>query len=74
MKLKSDLKHTTSVCAWSQGREDAARNSLRAVEGELRDELRAAQNDLLEARDGLQAAQYELQMVRDEILTSQGEL
>ena len=47
---------------------------MRAVEGELRDELRAAQNDLLEARDGLQAAQYELQMVRDDLLTSQGEL
>ena len=40
----------------------------------VRDELRAAQNDLLEARDGLQSAQYELQMVRDELLTSQGEL
>ena len=66
MKLKSDLKHTTS-----------ARNSLRAAEGELRevwDDLRAAQNDLLEVRDGLQSAQYELQMVRDELLTSQGKL
>ena len=56
MKLKSDLKHTTSARARSESREDKARNSLRAVEGELhevRDELRAAQNDLLEARDGL---------------------
>ena len=77
MKLKSDLKHTMSACARAEGREDEARNSLRATEGELRelrDELRATQNDLLEARDGLQSAQYELQMVRDELLTSQGEL
>ena len=77
MKLKSDLKHTTSARARSEGREDEARNSLRAAEGELRevrDELRVAQNDLLEARDGLQSAQFELQMVRDELLTSQGEL
>ena len=45
VKLKSDLKHTTSARARSEGREDEARNSLRAVEGELqevRDELRAA--------------------------------
>ena len=77
MKLKSDLKHTTSARARSEDREDEARNSLRAVEGELqevRDELRTAKNDLLEARDGLQSAQYELQMVRDELLSSQGEL
>ena len=77
MKLKSDLKHTTSARARAEGRENETRNSLRAAEGELRevrDELRAAQNDLLEARDGLQSAQYELQMVRDELLTSQGEL
>ena len=47
MKLKSDLKHTTSARARAEGREDAARNSLRAAEGELRevqDELQAAQN------------------------------
>ena len=77
VKLRSDLKNTTSARARSEGREDEARNTLRAAEGELRevrDELRAAQNDLLEARDGLQSAQYELQMVRDELLTSQGEL
>ena len=77
MKLKSDLKHTTSARARAEGRENETRNNLRAAEGELRevrDELRAAQNDLLEARDGLQSAQYELQMVRDELLTSQGEL
>ena len=53
VKLKSDLKHTTSARAWAEGRQDEARNSLRATEGELRevrDELWAAQNDLLEAR------------------------
>ena len=33
VKLKSDLKHTTSARARSEGREDEARNSLRAVEG-----------------------------------------
>ena len=52
-KLKYDLKHTTSACARAEGREDEALNNLRATEGELRDDLRAAQNDLLEARDGL---------------------
>ena len=42
MKLKSDLKHTTSVRARAEGREDETRNSLRAAEVELwevRDEL-----------------------------------
>ena len=42
MKLKSDLKHTMSARAWAEGREDEARNSLRATEGELwevRDDL-----------------------------------
>ena len=59
MKLKSDLKHTSSARARAEGREDEARNSLRAVENELqevRDELRAAHNDFLEARNGLQSA------------------
>ena len=77
VKLKSDLKHTTSARARAEGREDEIRNSLRAAEGELREvqeELRAVQNDLLDARDGLQSAQYELQMVRDELLRSQGKL
>ena len=77
MKLKSDLKHTTSARSRAEGREDEAWNSLRAAEGELQeawDDLRAVQNDLMEVRDGLQSAQYELQMVRDELLTSQGEL
>ena len=56
MKLKYDLKHTTSTRARSESREDEAQNSLRAAESELRevqDELRAAQNDLLKDRDGL---------------------
>ena len=76
-KLKSDLKHTMSVRARAESREDKVRNSLTAVEGELREvrgELRVAQNDLAETRDGLQSAQYELQMVRDELITSRGEL
>ena len=77
VKLKSNLKHTTSARARSEGREDEARNILRAAGGklrEVRDELWTTQNDLLEARDGLQSAQYELQMVRDELLSSQGKL
>ena len=37
VKLKSDLKHTTSAHARAEVREDEARNSLRAVEGELRE-------------------------------------
>ena len=37
VKLKSDLNHTTSARAQSEGREDEARNSLRAAEGELRE-------------------------------------
>ena len=44
VKFKSDLKHTTSAHDRAEGREDEARNSLRAAEGELqeaRDDLRA---------------------------------
>ena len=44
MKLKSDLKHTTSARARAEGREDEARNNLRGAEGKLqeaRDDLRA---------------------------------
>ena len=76
-RLKSDLKHTISARARAESREDEVRNSLTAVEGELREvrgELRVAQNDLIETRDRLQSAQYELQMVRDELITSRGEL
>ena len=43
MKLKSDLRHALSARAWAEGREDDARNSLRAAEVKLR-----------EVRDGLQ--------------------
>ena len=76
-RLKSDLKHTTSVRVRAERREDEARSSLSAVEGQLqevRGELQVAQNDLIETRDGLQSAQYELQVVRDELITSRGEL
>ena len=52
-RLKSDLKHTMSARARAEGREDEVLNSLTAAEGELRDELRVAQNDLTEAKDGL---------------------
>ena len=56
MKLRSDLRHTTTVRARSEGREEKARDGLRVAEGELRevrDELHAAQDDLLVARDEL---------------------
>ena len=76
-KHKYDLKHTMSARARAESREDEVRNSLTAVEGELREvrgELRATQNDLAETWDGLQSAHYELQMVRNELITSQGDL
>ena len=37
VKLKSDLKHTTSARARAEGRENEARNNLRATKGELRE-------------------------------------
>ena len=37
VKLKFDLKHTTSARARAEGREDEARNSLRVTEGKLRE-------------------------------------
>ena len=73
MKLKSDLRHTLSARALAEGREEEARNNLRAVKVELRevrDGMQAVQDDLQETRDGLQSAQSELQMVRDELFTS----
>ena len=76
-RLKYDLKHTTSARARAESREDEVRNSLTAVEGELRKvrgELQVAQNDLIESRDGQQAAQYELQTVKDELIRFRGEL
>ena len=42
VKLKSDLRHTLSARTRAKGREDEAKNSLRAIEVEL-----------LEVRDGL---------------------
>ena len=59
VKLKSDLRHTLSVRAPTEGRDDEARNSLRVAEVELR-----------EVRDGLQSAKSELLMVWDELFTS----
>ena len=44
-RLKSDLKHTMSARARAESRDDEVRNSLTAVEGELREvrgELRVA--------------------------------
>ena len=76
-KLKSDLKHTVLARARAESREDEVRNSLAAVEGELRKvrgELHVALNDLVETRDELQSSQYELQAVRDELVTFRGEL
>ena len=63
VKLRSDLRHTTTARARGEGREEKARDGLRAADGELRevrDGLQAAQDDLLVARDGLQAAQTKL--------------
>ena len=37
VKLKSDLRHTLSARARAEGREDEARNSLRAAKFELRE-------------------------------------
>ena len=77
VKLKFDLRHTTSALARAESREEKARDSLKVTEVELRgvmDGLQAAKDDLLEARDGLQAAQTELQVVRDELQSSQNEL
>ena len=77
VKLKSDLRHTTTARARAEGREEKARDGLRVAEGELwevKDGLQAAQDDLLVARDGLQAAQTELQVVRDELQSSQNKL
>ena len=50
VRLKSNLRHTLSTRVQAEGREDEARNSLRAAEVELRevrDGLQAPQNDLL---------------------------
>ena len=47
VKLKFDLKHTTSARARAKGREDEIRNNLTVAKGELRevrDELLVVQN------------------------------
>ena len=56
VKLKSDLRHTLTVQARAEGREEKAREGLRVAEGELR-----------EVRDGLQTAQNELRAAREEL-------
>ena len=33
VKLKSDLRHTSMVRAWAEGREEKARDGLRVAEG-----------------------------------------
>ena len=63
VKLKSDMRHTMTARARAEGREEEARESLRAAEVELR-----------EVMDGLQVAQAELQVVRNELQSSQNEL
>ena len=73
VKLKSDLRHTSTARARAEGREEKARDGLRVTEGELRevrDGLQTAKNDLRVAKDGLLAAQNELQVVREELQTS----
>ena len=45
VKLKSDLRHTSMVRAWAEGREEKARDGLRVAEDELR-----------EVSDGMQTA------------------
>ena len=59
VKLRSDLRHTTTARVRTEGREEKAQDGLRVAEGELRevrDELQATQDDLLVARDRLKAA------------------
>ena len=63
VKLKFDLRHTMTVRARDEGREEKARDSLRVAEVKL-----------WEVRDGLHAAQTELHVVRDELQSSQNEL
>ena len=56
MKLKSDIRHTSTTRARAEGKEEKAQEGLRVAEGELR-----------EVRDGLQTAQNELRVVREEL-------
>ena len=66
-RLKSDLKHTSSIRARAESREDEVRSSLTTAEGEVRGELQVAQNDLVETREGLKSAQSELQLVNSKL-------
>ena len=63
VKLKSDLRHTSTMRAWAEGKEEKAREGLRVTQGELR-----------EVRDGLQTAQNELLVVREELQAARDEL
>ena len=63
VKLKSDLRHTSTTQAWAEGKEEKAPEGLRVAEDELR-----------EVRYGLKAAQNELQVVREELQAATGEL
>ena len=76
MKLKSDLRHTLTAQAWSEGKEEKARESLRVAEGELRevkDGLQIAQNELRVAKEEMQTTRDDLQVVREELQTAQNE-
>ena len=77
MKLKSDLRHTSTARARVEGREEKAREGLRVAEGELlevRDGLQTAQNELRVVREELQTAQNELRVVREELQAARDEL
>ena len=63
VKLKSDLRHTSTARARAESKEEKAREGLRVAEGELR-----------EVRDGLQTAQNELRVVREELQAARDEL
>ena len=63
VKLKSDLRHTSTARARAEGKEEKAREGLRVAEGELR-----------EVRDGLQTTQNELRVVKEELQAARDEL
>ena len=37
MKLKSDLRHTSTARVWAEGKEEKAREGLRVAEGKIRE-------------------------------------
>ena len=63
VKLKSDLRHTSTARARTEGKEEKAQEGLRVAEGELR-----------EVRDGQKTAQNELRVVREELQAARDEL